>query len=79
MLCIIYHSSLYNFKASGEVKFLDDLPPAIGQLYAFPILTNIANATIEKVDPSKALVGIRLTLFKLFVIKQSKMCLRTNG
>ncbi|XP_059172964.1 xanthine dehydrogenase-like [Physella acuta] len=44
----------YNL-ATGEVKFLTDLPVLQGQLYAAPVLSTMGNARLASVDASAAL------------------------
>ncbi|XP_005106600.1 xanthine dehydrogenase 1 isoform X2 [Aplysia californica] len=44
-----------DYLTTGEVKFLDDLPSAPGQLSAAVVISQVAKAKIDKIDPSAAL------------------------
>ena len=40
--------------ASGEIKYIDDLPEAKGQLFVFPVMSTVARAKIVNVDTTEA-------------------------
>ncbi|CAG5133676.1 unnamed protein product, partial [Candidula unifasciata] len=44
-----------NNLTTGEIKFVADLPPREGQLYAAPVLSTQGNAKIQSIDASLAL------------------------
>ena len=50
MFCVVL------FQASGEARFVDDIPPLLGELHASFVTSAFANAQINKIDPSDALV-----------------------
>ena len=51
-----------NIQVAGEAEYADDIPYLPGELHGAFARTNVANAKIDRVDPSKALVSIHCLL-----------------
>lgn len=66
---IIKCTCTHNFQATGEVKFVADLAPRQGQLYAAPVLSAQGNARIQSIDPSFALVSA--TALRVLLLQNS--------
>ena len=50
----IVHQSAYQ-QATGEAKYLDDIPLIAGELYAAPVLSSRSHANIVRVDVEETL------------------------
>ena len=44
-------------QASGEAEYVNDIPKYKNELYGSLVLTTVANATIDSIDPAPALVS----------------------
>ena len=44
-------------QTTGEAQYTNDIPHMDGELYAAFVLTTVANANIDKIDTSKAMVS----------------------
>ena len=47
-----------NIQVAGEAVFVDDIPYLPGELHGAFASTNVANAKIDSVDASRALVSL---------------------
>ena len=53
-------SDFWSVWFSGEAEFIDDQPALPDELYGHYVLSTIANAKIDSIDASKALVRLAL-------------------
>ena len=56
-------------QTSGEAQYANDIPYQPGELWAAFVLATEALSTIEKIDPSEALVSFLFTLIILKVFR----------
>lgn len=55
-----------NLQASGRAVYINDIAGQPGECYAEFVLSTEANAKIQSIDPSEALVNVDLFLLNVF-------------
>lgn len=63
----IISDNFLNLQASGRAVYINDIAGQPGECYAEFVLSTEANAKIQSIDPSEALVNVDLFLLNVLV------------